>query len=85
MTEGHQLLRTFLERHGISSARCARALGVTRGNVTHWLGRGQRPRAEHREAIARWTRGFVPVAAWLTNEERAAVAAVVPFRSARAA
>lgn len=81
-TRGHELWAGFLAAVGATEAEAARAISVSRGVLSQWKD-GQRPRAEIRARIARWTRGRVPPVAWMTDEERAAIEAVQPVRRSR--
>lgn len=79
MTDGATLLGAFLRAHAITQLACANALGVSDPTVHDWVTGSKRPRANHRDAIAVWTRGEVPADAWLTAEELGARSAVRPF------
>jgi DNA-binding transcriptional regulator YdaS (Cro superfamily) len=80
MSSGSSLLVAFLERHQITHAAAARAIGVSRPNMHDWLAATKRPRAERRAAIERWTSGEVPASAWSTAAELSEVDALEPFR-----
>lgn len=79
LTSGAVLLREFIEDNKLSQKQAADALGVKPPTIHEWITGAKRPRAEHREAISIWTHGSVPVANWLLEEERAAIAGAVPF------
>ena len=83
LSRGATDLRAFLKAHNITQLAAAGALGVSAVTLHDWLTGAKRPRAERREAIARWTRGAVPESAWATSDERAAASKVVPFRPPR--
>lgn len=83
MTDGAARLQAFIKRHGLTQLAAANALGVSDPTVHDWVTGAKRPKAHHRQAIEAWTGGAVPVAAWLTKEERASQAAVRPFIPAK--
>lgn len=66
----------------IKRADAARALGVSHVTIFSWLAKRTRPRIEHRQAIALWTNGAVPVESWATQKELGAVLGVRPFNAA---
>jgi transcriptional regulator with XRE-family HTH domain len=79
MFDGATLLRRFINRHGVTQFAASQALGVSDPTVNDWLKGVKRPVAHHRDAIAIWTNGEVPVESWVRNSERDAVARVRPF------
>jgi plasmid maintenance system antidote protein VapI len=79
---GAQLLKSFLEKHGLSHNDCAVAIGAVRPSVTEWLNSVKRPEVHFRRALETWTAGAVSIDAWETTEERVRSAAVVPFQPA---
>jgi transcriptional regulator with XRE-family HTH domain len=81
-TEGQRKLVAFVEARGLSYAEAARQLSVTRAVFGEWISGSQRPRAEHRAAIEKWTGGEVPAGSWLTLDEQAQIDAVLPFMAA---
>lgn len=80
-TSGSELLRAFLDNHGVGPVAAAKALGCTHPAVIEWSSGAKRPTAELRRAIAIWTGGCVPEDAWLRDEDRERLAAVVPRHS----
>lgn len=76
---GPSLFRRFLKKHEVTQLAASKALGVSDPTIHDWVHGIKRPRAHHREAIAVWTGDRVPVASWLLDEERHAVAEVRPF------
>ncbi len=76
------LLASFLQQNDITQTAAGDALGVTGVSVNSWLGATKRPKAHHRELIARWTGGAVPVESWLFVDERSSFADVKPFEPA---
>jgi transcriptional regulator with XRE-family HTH domain len=79
MTNGATWLAEFLRRNNLTQLATAEALGVSDPTVHDWVTGSKRPKAHHRDAISVWTRGEVPVDAWLEESERVARAAVKPF------
>lgn len=80
MTDGAIRLLAFLERNRLTQLAAARALSVSDPTIHDWVNGKKRPRAHHRDAIATWTNGDVPVDSWLDAQERAAMSAVRPFQ-----
>ena len=68
----------FLEAARLSPTEAARAIGVSPQLVSNWRGVAL-PGASVRLRIERWTRGRVPVAAWLSDAEQERLAAVRPL------
>jgi hypothetical protein len=83
-SEGQRLFDAYLTKHRITNVEAGAALGITKSAVAH-LREGASPKPGRRLAIERWTDGEVPVASWVTIEERESAAKVVPFKEARAA
>lgn len=79
MVDGSSLLREFLQKHDVTQLAASKALGVSDPTIHDWVKGTKRPRAHHREAIAVWTGGEIPIEAWLRDDERAAMADVRPF------
>jgi len=73
------MLREFLQRHEVTQLAASKALGVSDPTIHDWCKGTKRPRTHHRETIAVWTNGEVPVESWLRDDERAAMADVRPF------
>lgn len=69
LTEGHKLLRAWLQGAGRSQTALAKRLGVTQGAVALWIKPGHRPAEHHRAALELVT--SIPATAWLTKKERA--------------
>ena len=76
-------LATFLEENHVSQTDAAEALGVTKAVLGPWLDGRTRPRAELRLLIERWTKRAVRALDWLTEEEKQAIARVIPYRRAQ--
>ena len=72
-TAAAKALRLRMRSLGISNAEAARQLGVTPVALHYWLRGIQRPRAEMREVIERWSGGAVQAADWLKESERARI------------
>jgi len=68
----------FLEAARLSPTEAARAIGVSPQLVSNWRGVAL-PGAAVRLRIERWTRGRVPVSAWLSEAEEQRLAAVRPL------
>lgn len=66
-----RLLKQFLvSRPGLTQSDAADQLGIRASALSQYLKRKQRPKADIRQRIARWSEGAVPEAAWLTAKER---------------
>lgn len=78
-------LAEFIKKNGITLRAAAESLGTSKTSLILWLRGEQRPRPPYRQAIAIWTGGKVPADSWETEEERAVVTAVRPYRPATAA
>jgi transcriptional regulator with XRE-family HTH domain len=74
-SDGARALQRYMRAHECSQRAAARVLGVSGPTVHAWLGGTKRPRPEMRERIAAWSRGLVPVDAWLPAADRAYLAA----------
>lgn len=61
---GSALLKSFIDRNGVSRDACAKALKVTRTTLYYWLTDKTAPGEKSREDIATWTNGEVPAASW---------------------
>jgi|GEM_PF-3511842 len=81
-TLGADLLQAFLRKHSLTQFAASVALKVSDPTIHDWVTGTKRPRTHHREAIAMWTNGEVPVSAWLRDDEREAMANVRPFAPA---
>lgn len=79
--KGPVLLREWLEKHGISRASAAEALGVSAMTITDWLRRRKTPREAYRQAIEKWTSGAIQAVEWESARERR-IADVRPFAPA---
>lgn len=66
-----------------SEGETARALGITRGLISHWKRKGQRPGAAIRIAIAKWSRGRVPESCWMLDNELAQLERIQPVALGR--
>lgn len=73
-------LQEFLDDNDITLREAAAAIGVGHPTILDWLGGRKRPRAHHRDAIAKWTGGRIHVESWLFAEEKATTVDVVPFK-----
>jgi hypothetical protein len=81
VSSGAGLLRAFLAEKGVTQTAAGEALGVSGVTVHDWVSGSKRPKAHHREAVALWTHGVVPVDSWRLSKEHAAVAVVKPFEA----
>lgn len=73
MPDGPKLFDDYLVAREIKRADAARQLKTSVSAVHYWIKGGQRPRADIRKRIARWTGGEVPESSWLTEEEASAL------------
>ena len=73
-TEGHRLLRAWLNQDDHSQTALAKEIGLTQSAIAKWFKEGSetRPASAHRKAI-RLVCG-IPEPAWDTDEERALLA-----------
>jgi hypothetical protein len=71
MVDGPELLRSYIKSHDLKTADVAAALNASISAVHYWLKGGQKPRAEHREDLERWTNGAVPASSWREQEASA--------------
>lgn len=79
-----RLLASFLEaKKPLNQAQAAEQLGIVPAALTGYLKRKQRPRADIRQRIAKWSEGFVPEESWLTDDERGDLIGVKPAASVR--
>jgi hypothetical protein len=78
--EGVALLSAFLDRNNISYRLAAEQLGVEHPTVWQWTHGITIPLDKYRAAIAVWTSGEVPEAAWLKKSERDPIE-IQPFRA----
>ena len=69
----------FLRIKGLTQRDLARGVHVSHVTVVRWLSGSARPVILYRHMIERWTRGRVRAASWLSPEEAAAIARVVPY------
>jgi len=83
MTDGPHLFDEYMKRRGVKRADAAKALNTSVSAIHYWINGGQRPRADMREAIEKWSGGEVPADAWMSPEERARIDAVEPPSSER--
>lgn len=79
-TSGVKLLRSFLKSHGITPTAAARAIGVSHVTMLAYVSGEKRPEGDRRDAIERWTDGYVPRESWRTREERKDLDKVLPLR-----
>jgi transcriptional regulator with XRE-family HTH domain len=63
------LLREFLKAKGLTQAGAATQIGIVPAALTYYLKATQRPRADIRQRIAKWSEGAVPESSWLTAAE----------------
>jgi len=82
MTAGSAGFAKFLADNAIGDPAAAEALGTNEISVYQWRTGRARPKEPFRRAIATWTSEAVPESAWLTDEEQATAAKVVPFEPA---
>jgi transcriptional regulator with XRE-family HTH domain len=80
-----ELLAEFIRVHGLSLRDAARGIGTSKTSLIFWLRGDQRPRAEVRDAIEKWTSGAVPASSWLLPGEVLPVDRVSPFTPTKAA
>lgn len=73
---GAALLRDYLDEKHLTRAEAARQIGASAAAVQYWLTGGQRPRADIRQRIEKWTGGLIPADSWLTEDEAQKLAAV---------
>lgn len=76
MTAGPELFDRFLTERGIKRSAAATQLNTSVSAIHYWIKGGQRPRADVRSKIERWSGGEVPATSWLTEEERKGLADV---------
>jgi len=81
---GVRLLDAFLRNRAITNQAAADALKVSRPSVLYWRTGERLPDAAARVAIELWTGGSVPESSWLSDEERARLAALIPHDAQRA-
>ncbi len=77
------LLAKFLDANALSLRTAAEGIGTSKTSLIFWLRGDQRPRAEVRAAIEKWTSGAVP-ATWLAPGEVLPVDRVSPFMPSKA-
>ena len=77
--EGAALLLAFIEKHGIAYRLASEQLGVEHPAVWQWAHNITIPLDRYRTAIATWTSGEVPEAAWQRKAERDQID-VQPFK-----
>lgn len=73
-----KLLARFIGDKGLTQAAAADQLSIVPAALSMYLKRRQRPRADIRTRIAKWSEGAVPEDAWLTAKERAGLASTDP-------
>ena len=61
---GAILTKKFLEASGKRQVDLARACEVSSVTALNWLRCSMKPRAPRRKAIAKWSKGAIPVESW---------------------
>lgn len=64
------LLKDFISAKGLTQLAAAKQLDLPASALSQYLQKKQRPRADIRQKIARWSGGAVPEASWLSSAER---------------
>lgn len=64
MADAKELLKICIEGRRVTVKAAAEQMGVPQSALWYWLRGASKPRDAGRRAIARWTRGKVPVSAW---------------------
>lgn len=82
---GAALLRGYIEKHKLTRSGAARQLMTSAAAIQYWITGAQRPRADARERIEKWSAGEVPSSSWLRPEEAAKLEAVELMREPPAA
>jgi len=77
-------LRECIASAGITHAQAARRIGVSPAALSTYLSGKATPGHLVREQIQKFTRGQVRVEEWTTEDERRALAQVIPLRRVRA-
>jgi hypothetical protein len=78
MTAGPLLFDKFLTERGIKRSAAATQLNTSVSAIHYWIKGGQRPRADVRSKIERWSGGEVPASSWLTEEESEQLSSMEP-------
>lgn len=83
--DGPELLGKWLEKTGISFAKCAALMGVSSPAVQAWKAGKYRPEIVERAKLQRLSNGDVPESSWLSDEERQEIEGMLPFAHDEAA
>lgn len=70
---GTAQLRAEIDRRGLSPARAAREIGVTKQTMAEWLTEESHPKHANRIRIRAWSGGAILESSWLTREELEAI------------
>ena len=81
MRDPVESLKAFMSRNDLKQVDLSRGLGIKPPQVWEILNAKKRPSQALRLKIERFTNGFVRADAWLSEQERAAIKSVVPFRA----
>lgn len=71
----------WISERKLTNTLVARELGVSKALVGDWLAGNLTPGAFLRLKIERWTGGAIKAVDWLSEEERAALKALKPFKA----
>lgn len=79
------LLKNWLNKHGVSPEALAEKIRVSKPTIYNWIKGTATPlRAVDRELIATATNGEIQPIGWVTDDERAALAACTPIETSHA-
>lgn len=70
MSDGPDLLKAYLAKHGLSAAEFSRRSGVAEAHISRYIGRKRVPGLEHATAIEDATAGAVPSKSWLATRSK---------------
>lgn len=80
-----KLLKNWLNRHEVSPEALADKIGVSKPTIYNWIkGTATPQRSVDREMIATATNGEIQPIGWVTEQERAAIAACTPIETSAA-
>lgn len=80
MRDPVESLKLFMSRNNLKQKDLADGIAVKAPQVSEILNAKKRPSQALRLKIERFTNGFVRADAWLSEEERQHIKAIVPFR-----